>query len=349
MTSIGALTSAAALYKPPQADKSSPDKTGSSGGTTQTTQTLTVAKATFSSTEVAAQGASTDAVVNISKSMEKLLDGFTGTPHPESAAADGADDAGGAASGDSASSGAASGNSSSSSASADLARARQGLTIMNQVAAASNAFADQLSKGLDNLKSGFGSLLSSLGAPSDQVQSAMDAFGKDLAEKAKSIDFSDLAVGASQSSTQFTIESHGIDLVVQDGDRQLKISYAKSTLDLHRQDTSLQAQVSANGDASVAVGASTLDGAGKAEGLIINAKGFSPDEVQQVLDTLNSRSAGHDALGSKGSLAVLTPDKKADGILTLKLDLSSILPSAGGDAAATATPPAPGSTVNLTA
>jgi hypothetical protein len=299
--------------------------------------------------------------------MEKLLDGFTGAGKPESAAAGGdvgtANDQGG---------GSSLGNQGGGSpldgsySNADLDRAREGLKIMNQVASASNSFADALSKGLDNLTSGFGDLLGQLGASSDQIGTAMADFSKDLAEKAKTLDFSQLTASASQSATQFTIESHGIDLVVQDGDRELKISYAKSTLDLHRQDQSLQAQVNANGDASVAVGASTLDGAGKAEGLIINAKGFSPEEVQKVLDTLNGRSSGSGALGKSGGLAVVTPEKKADGILKLKLDLSSILPSsssstassAGSSTGATATPApsapaaspaAPGGTVNLTA
>lgn len=296
--------------------------------TSQNEASLTVAKATFSSTAVAAQGASSNEVVTIAKSMEQLLDGFTGA---------GRKPAGQAGSG----SGPAKGFSS-----AALDRAREGKAVLDKLASARSDFANNLGKALDDLKGTFGNVLGQLGASPDQISGALKDFSKDLQDKMKSFDFSELAVNYEQSATQFTIESHGIDLVVQDGDRKMTISYAKSTLDLHREDQSLQAQVTQDGSGAVRVGASTLDADGKAEGLIINAKGFSAEEVQQVLDNLNALSSGGSSGGS--GLAVLTPEKKADGILKLKLDLSAILPPAGS--AATAAPAAAaGGGLNVTA
>lgn len=271
----------------------------------QTTQTLTVAKATFASSEVVSQGATSNEVVNISKSMESLLDTFTGAAQKKTQQNGGSPGKGGFQS-------------------ASLDRAREAENIMNKVATTRDAFAESLGKALKGLEGSLGGVLEMLGAPKDQIDGALKDFSKDLLQKSKSIDFSQIAVDYQSSATQFSIESSGIDLIVQDGDRQLKISYAKSTLDLHREDESLQAQVAANGDSMVRVGQSTTTADGKAEGMIINAKGFSAEEVEQILGKLNEMS---DKSGVKsGGLAVATPEKRQDGTMKLKLDLSAILP-----------------------
>lgn len=298
----------------------------------QTTQTLTVAKATLASTEVVSQGATSNEVVNISKSMESLLDTFTGAAQKKAQQNGGSPGKGGFQS-------------------ASLDRAREAENIMNKVATTRDAFAESLGKALKGLEGSLGGVLEMLGAPKDQIDGALKDFSKDLLQKSKSIDFSQIAVDYQSSATQFTIESSGIDLIVQDGDRQLKISYAKSTLDLRRQDESLQAQVSANGDGMVRVGQSTTTADGKAEGMIINAKGFSAEEVEQILGKLNEMS---DKSGVKsGGLAVATPEKRQDGTMKLKLDLSAILPpmsetQAGAAAAASQQAAAKGG-LNITA
>lgn len=298
----------------------------------QTTQTLTVAKATFASSEVVSQGATSNEVVNISKSMESLLDTFTGAAKKNTQQNGGAPPKGGFQS-------------------TDLDRAREAKDIMNKVATTRDAFAESLGKALKGLEGSLGGVLEMLGAPKDQIDGALKDFSKDLLQKSKSIDFSQIAVDYQSSATQFSIESSGIDLIVQDGDRQLKISYAKSTLDLHRQDESLQAQVGANGDSMVRVGQSATTADGKAEGMIINAKGFSAEEVEQILGKLNEMS---DKSGVKsGGLAVATPEKRQDGTMKLKLDLSAILPSmsetqAGAAAAASQKAAASGG-LNITA
>jgi hypothetical protein len=324
--------------------------------TAQTTQSLTVAKATFASSAVAAEGASTDDVVTISKSMENLLDKFTGAgkkkadaakpeapgASPSSAPANGAapetakDAAKGGFAGDA------------------LDRAREAESIMNRVANNKDAFAEGLGRALKGLQGAFGGAMEQLGASKDQIDSVLKDFGDDLLQKVKTTDFSELAVDYQSSSTQFSIETGGIDLIVQDGDRQLKISYAKSTLDLRREDESLQAQVSQNGDSMVRVGQSSTTADGKAEGMLINAKGFSADEVESILSRLNEMSPSSGAGGSAGAgggLAVLTPEKRTDGTLKLKLDLSAILPPASETAAGAATAGAAkaGSSLNITA
>lgn len=299
----------------------------------QTTQTLTVAKATFASSAVVAQGASSDDVVNISKSVENLLDKFTGAAQKKEQQ------------------GGASGKGGFQSDSLD--RAREAENIMNKVASTRDAFAESLGKALKGLEGSLGGVLEMLGAPKDQVDGVMKDFSKDLLEKSKSIDFSQIAVDYQSSATQFSIESSGIDLIVQDGDRELKISYAKSTLDLHRQDESLQAQVSSGGDSMVRVGQSTTTADGKAEGMIINAKGFSAEEVEQILGKLNEMSDKSGVKTAGGGLSLVTPEKRQDGTMKLKLDLSAILPpmseTAAGAAAANAEKAAASGGINITA
>lgn len=302
----------------------------------QTTQTLTVAKATFASSEVVSQGVTSNEVVNISKSMESLLDTFTGAA--TGAAQKKAQQNGGPPP-------------KGGFQSASLDRAREAENIMNKVASTRDAFAESLGKALKGLEGSLGGVLEMLGAPKDQIDGALKDFSKDLLEKSKSIDFSQIAVDYQSSATQFSIESSGIDLIVQDGDRQLKISYAKSTLDLRREDESLQAQVNSDGEGMVRVGQSTTTADGKAEGMIINAKGFSAEEVEQILGKLNEMS---DKSGVKsGGLAVATPEKRQDGTMKLKLDLSAILPpmseTQAGAAAAASQQAAASGGLNITA
>lgn len=294
----------------------------------QTTQTLSVAKATFSSSEVEAKGTSSDNVVSIGKSMESLLDNITGVAARNKKQSDQGD----AANGESAGKGGFS--------SAALDRAKEAEQIMSRLSAARDSFAEGLGRALKGLEQSFGNALDLLGAPKDQIESAKKDFSANLLEKTKGIDFSQLAVDYQSSATQFSIETHGIDLIVQDGDRELKISYAKSTLDLRREDESLQAQVGKDGEGMFSVGQSTTTADGKAEGMIINAKGFSAEEVQQILGKLNDMSSG--GAKSGGGAAVLTPEKRQDGTMKLKLDLASFMPpasetTAGAAAAASST------------
>lgn len=294
----------------------------------QTEKSASISRATYSSVAVAAKGAQSEDVVTISKSMEKLLDGFTGAGKKSAA-----------------------GGGSSGFTSAALDRARQAQQVMQGLAGAKSAFADSLGKALDSLKGTLGNTLSQFGMPKDKIATAVDGFGKDLQDKMKSFDFSELAVDYQQSQSQFTIESHGIDLIIQDGDRELKISYAKSTLEFQRDDVSLQAQFGQGGQGAVQLGASTLTADGKAEGMIINAKGFTAEEVEAVLSQLNELQSGGGgaAGGASGGLAVLTPEKKQNGILRLKLDLSAVLPAASASAGAAAANSTNAKTVDLTA
>lgn len=311
---------------------------------TQTEKSVSVMRATYSSTAVAAKNAETDDVVTISKSMEKLLDGFTGAGQKTPSNDDGAV---GGDSGSGANAGANAGAGAGGFSSAALDRAREGKKIMDGLANFQDEFANNLGKALNALKGSLGDTLGQFGMSQDDIESVLTGFSKDAEEKIKSFDFAELSVDYQKSSTQFSIESHGIDLIVKDGDRELKVSYAKSTLDLRREDESLQAQVAQGGDSMIRVGASSTTADGKAEGMIINAKGFSADEVEAVLDQLNKMSSGK-AGGSSGGLAVLTPEKKADGILKLQLDLSAILPSASSSAAA-ATSAAPAGSAPVSA
>lgn len=306
-----------------------------SAASTQTQRSVSVAKATFSSTEVAAKGAETDEVVTLSKSMEKLLDSFTGgrpakLGNDNSRKPDGDTGSGG-------------GGSTGQYKSEALDRAREAVDIMDRVQQAGDNFAKGLGKALDGMADMLGSTLGQLGMSSDDVKELLGGFKNDMAGKSKELldtlsrspDFSQMTLDYQSSATEFSIETSGIDLVIQDGDRKMVVSYAKSTLDLRREDGSVQAQVGGDGSASVSVGASTTTAQGKAEGMIVNAKGFSADEVQQVLDRLNDLRSG------SGSSVSLTPEKRADGTLKLKLDLSAIIPppesQASGAAGATST------------
>ena len=288
--------------------------------------------------------------------MENLLDKFTGAGKKKADAAK--PEAPGAPPSSAPANGAAPETAKGGFSSDALDRAREAESIMNRVANNKDAFAEGLGRALKGLQGAFGGAMEQLGASKDQIDSVLKDFSDDLLQKVKATDFSELAVDYQSSSTQFSIETGGIDLIVQDGDRQLKISYAKSTLDLRREDESLQAQVGKDGESMVRVGQSSTTADGKAEGMLINAKGFSSEEVESILSRLNEMSPSSSSgggVGVSGGLAVLTPEKRTDGTLKLKLDLSAILPpaseTAAGAAAASASAGAAkaGSGLNITA
>jgi hypothetical protein len=153
------------------------------------------------------------------------------------------------------------------------------------------------------------------------------------------------------TQSQWSIESHGIDLEIQDGDRSVKISFAKSTLDFRRDDQRLQASLGKGGDMALSATGMTTTATGKSTGMIVRSEGFSEDEIKDILGKLNDMAAKGGGDGMKG-LAVLKPTTSKDGVTHLTLDLSNPIAglSAGkGGTAATAATPAKSQGVDLTA
>ncbi|PGH53153.1 hypothetical protein CRT60_24905 [Azospirillum palustre] len=269
----------------------------------------------------------------ISQSMESLLDSMTGKS--------GAQAAGGAAGGGSA---LASGS--------GVDRAKQAQSLMQSALDHGKGLAGMFGKGIDALKQGLGDTLSALGVPQNRIDDAVKGFGDGLKSKLDGMNLSDLSVDMQATQSQWSIESHGIDLEIQDGDRSVKISFAKSTLDFRRDDQRLQASLGKGGDMALSATGMTTTATGKSTGMIVRSDGFSEDEIKDILGKLNDMAAkGGGGDGMKG-LAVLKPTTSKDGVTHLTLDLSN--PIAGLSAgksgtAATAATPAKSQSVDLTA
>lgn len=249
----------------------------------------------------------------ISQSMETLLDGLSG----KTTAAGGKDSADASGTG-TAGKGMAGGSGTGAQAMGD--RAQQALGIMKSALDHSKGLAGAFSKAIDGMKSDLGSTLDALGMSKDDIDGVLGGFGDHLQDKMKSMDFSQMSMSMQEARSQFTIESRGIELTIQDGDKSVRISFAKSTLDFQRQDQSVEAALNADGSGSVAFGQTNTTVKGKATGMIVRANGFSEDEIKGVLEKLNGMMAKGGG-GMTGS-GVLKPTKSADGVMHLNLDLS---------------------------
>lgn len=247
-----------------------------------------------------AEGAKAESpAYTISQSMESLLDTLSGKPPA----------AGG--------SGGFSGG--SGNAQAMAARAQEAQRILQTVMDQGKGLAGLFGKAIDGMKDDLGRTLGGLGMPSDKINDVVSGFGDHLKDKLKGMDFSKMALDMQQSRSAWSIESRGIELTIQDGDRSVRISFAKSTLDFRRDDQRLQATL--NGDRSGSIGfeQATTQVSGKATGMIVRAEGFSEDEIKGVLEKLNGMAAKG---GDMSGLGVLKQTKGADGVTHLSLDLS---------------------------
>lgn len=265
----------------------------------------TKAAATTTATADAATPAkSASPAYTISQSMENLLDNLSG----KKPAATGAD---AGAAGD-----AAGGSKTGTQAMAD--RAKQAEQIMQKALEQSKGLSGLFEKAIDNMAGDLGSLLGGLGMSDDDVKGAVGDFGSAMKDKLKSMDFSQMGMSMEEARSQWSIESRGMELTIQDGDKSVRISFAKSTLDFTREDRGLAATLNADGSGSAMFSAATTKVSGKATGMIVRSEGFSDDEIKGVLEKLN----GMAAKGGMSGLGALTPTKSADGVMHLNLDLS---------------------------
>ncbi len=262
--------------------------------------------AATTTTDAATPAKSASPAYTISQSMENLLDNLSGKKP-----AAGADGANAGATGD-----AATGNKTGAQAMAD--RAKQAEQIMQKALEQSKGLSGLFEKAIDNMAGDLGSLLGGLGMSDDDVKGAVGDFGSAMKDKLKSMDFSQMGMSMEEARSQWSIESRGMELTIQDGDKSVRISFAKSTLDFTREDRGLSATLNADGSGSAMFSAATTKVSGKATGMIVRANGFSDDEIKGVLEKLN----GMAAKGGMSGLGALTPTKSADGVMHLNLDLS---------------------------
>ncbi|WP_207461759.1 hypothetical protein [Azospirillum sp. SYSU D00513] len=251
---------------------------------------------------------------SISDSMEKLLDRMTGkNPGGFGEAAGSAVDGGSA------------GNT-------GLQRAQEAQRVMETALQMAKAAA----KGIDSLKSTLGDVLGKLGMPSDRVEDAVGGFGDHLKSKLAEMDFSSMAMDMQQARSMWSIESRGIELKIEDGDRTLSISFAKSTLDFRKEEQSLQASFGQGGDFAFGMSQTTTQVNAKATGIIVRGGGFSDEEIAGILEKLNGMASGGGTAGGAGGAAALTPQKTdKNGIMHLTLDLGALVqpPAASAPAA----------------
>ncbi|WP_148219305.1 hypothetical protein [Azospirillum sp. B510] len=252
----------------------------------------------------------------ISQSMESLLDSMTGKGGAQGAGGGGAQAAGG---------------------NGGVDRAKQAQSLMQSALDHGKDLAGAFGKGIDALKQGLGDALSVLGVPQNRIDDAVKGFGDGLKSKLDGMNLGNLSVDMQATQSQWSIESHGIDLEIQDGDRSVKISFAKSTLDFRRDDQRLQASLGKGSDMALSATGMTTTATGKSTGMIVRSEGFSEDEIKDILGKLNDMAAkGGGGDGMKG-LAVLKPTTSKDGVTRLTLDLSTPIAGLSAGKASTAT------------
>lgn len=283
------------------------------GAVKKTTDAKTDAKSADAKdkTETKGTGLSDTPAYTISESMESLLDSISGQAAKD-AAKNGSDAAG-------------------SATDKGLDRAKQAQGLMQSALDHGKGLAGLFSDAIDTMKDGLGDILGSLGVPQNRIDDATAGFGDAMKSKLKDLDFSKMSMDMSAARSQWSIESHGIELSIQDGDRKVQISFAKSTLDFRKDEARLQA----SGD-GMAAGFSTTTATGKSTGMIVRAEGFSEDEIKDILGKLNGMAAKGGGDGLKG-LAVLKPTTGKDGVTHLSLDLSVPVEGLSAGKAATTT------------
>ncbi|MFD1626379.1 hypothetical protein [Azospirillum griseum] len=272
----------------------------------------------------------------ISQSMESLLDSMTGQGAKSAAA--------GAAGGGTGATG------------GSLERAQQAQGLLQNALDHGKGLSGLFGKAIDTMKQGLGDVLGALGMSEDEVNSATSGFGNALNDKLANMDFSKMAVDMTAARSQWSIESHGMELTIQDGDRKVQISFAKSTLDFRKDEQRLQGVLDRSGSGSVGMESTTTTATGKSTGIIVRGEGFSEDEIKSILGKLNGMAAKAGGDGMKG-LAVLKPTTSKNGVTHMTLDLSVPVEgltdgkSDGGTAAASATSSGTAKTagVNVTA
>lgn len=235
----------------------------------------------------------------ISQSMESLMDSMTGQ---------------GANKGTSAGSASASGG--------GLERARQAQGLMQNALDQSKGLSDLFGKAIDTMQQGLGDILGALGMPQSGIDDAKAGFGDAMKSKLADMDFSKMAVDMTAARSQWSIESHGMELTIEDGDRKVQISFAKSTLDFRKDEQRLQGVLNRGGSGSVGMETTTTTTAtGKSTGIIVRGEGFSEDEIKSILGKLNDMAAKSGGDGMKG-LAALKPTTSKNGVTHMTLDLS---------------------------
>lgn len=234
----------------------------------------------------------------ISQSMESLMDSMTGQ--------------GGNKPGPLASSASASGG--------GLERARQAQGLMQNALDQSKGLSDLFGKAIDTMQQGLGDILGALGMPQSGIDDAKAGFGDAMKSKLADMDFSKMAVDMTAARSQWSIESHGMELTIEDGDRKVQISFAKSTLDFRKDEQRLQGVLNRGGSGSVGMETTTTTATGKSTGIIVRGEGFSEDEIKSILGKLNDMAAKSGG-GMKG-LAALKPTTSKNGVTHMTLDLS---------------------------
>lgn len=309
----GASTAAPpATKKSAETNKAADAKAATSASTSTSVTTTTTSVSTGTSSPA----------YTISQSMESLLDAMSGkkptTDAKDGGAGSATDSAGGGA----------------SSSGGDVKRAQDAQKYMQAALDQSKQVAGMFSKAVDSFKSDLGSLLSGLGMSDDNVKSAVGSYGDAMNAKMANMDFSNMAVDMQSARSQWSIESRGIELKIKDGDREVSISFAKSTLDFRKDEQSASAVFGAGGDVTKAMfGQTTTTATAKATGIIVRgAENFSSDEMKNILGKLTDMASKGG--GMKG-LATLSPSTDSKGVMHLNVDLS-VAGSSLGDSSTSA-------------
>lgn len=234
----------------------------------------------------------------ISQSMESLMDSMTGQGANKGASAGSASASGGG-----------------------LERARQAQGLMQNALDQSKGLSDLFGKAIDTMQQGLGDILGALGMPQSGIDDAKAGFGDAMKSKLADMDFSKMAVDMTAARSQWSIESHGMELTIEDGDRKVQISFAKSTLDFRKDEQRLQGVLNRGGSGSVGMETTTTTATGKSTGIIVRGEGFSEDEIKSILGKLNDMAAKSGGDGMKG-LAALKPTTSKNGVTHMTLDLS---------------------------
>lgn len=212
-----------------------------------------------------------------------------------------------------------------------VARSDEALGAMKEAEDFTDEFAAQLESALGAMAEDFDRTLKAFGMGDEERAEALDgfrtAFGKDAQAGAIAAYREE-----ERESTSVAVEVRNIELTIQQGDKTLSISFDSASLSLSSMRERSAMAVGPGGAAMESERSATRIDA-MSRGLTVQADGFSEEELEGLMGTLNKVMSSKDPAAAFEGLATLKPgDKpKEGGPLALSLDLMGALKGAFDD------------------
>jgi len=217
--------------------------------------------------------------------------------------------------------------------------AEKSLGLVEGAAAFGKAFGEQLDALTESMGRDMERLLKALGLDDDSLKEAREGLralrerdGTKLTDAARAAAADDSAspaesssTSASSSTTDMRVETMNIEIILTQGDKSLRVSFDRASLELNSSSASATRTDDASGTTITADADQTTLKAGSI-GLTVDASGFTGDETSSIMKRLASALKDGTLEDRLEGAARLTPsDFKSDGTENWSLSLSSVV------------------------